>query len=533
VAAPPLAFVGLFFVFPVASILIHGLTTGGAFDPVAMLDVLRRPFVLDVAWFTLWQAGLSTALTVLAALPGAYVFARFDFPGRRLIGALAIVPFVLPTIVVAAAFLALLGPRSPLGLRLEHTVWAILLAHVFYNYAVILRVVGGVWSRLDPRLEEQARMLGATRWQAFRRVALPLLRPAIASSASIVFLFTFTSFGVILLLGGPRFATLEVEIYRQTAQLLDLRVAATLAILQLIALAALLFAYSRYQRRLAVRQRLVSRLQAARPPRTLTEACLVVGNLLVIALLLGLPLTMLIERSLAVQGGYGLGNFAALFGESARGALFVPPVEAIRNSLLFAAAATAICLPLGLLAAAVIAYRRGLLPDAFDALLMLPLGTSAVIVGFGFLLALGRLPIDLRTSVLLIPIAHALVALPFVVRATVPLMRSVDQRLRDAAAVLGASPSRTWRQIDLPVVGRAALVGATFAFAVSLGEFGATLFIVRPDAPTMPIAIFRLLSQPGPLAFGQAMAMATVLMVVTAAAALVFDRFSSGAASAV
>jgi thiamine transport system permease protein len=533
VAAPPLAFVGLFFVFPVASILIHGLTTGGAFDPVAMLDVLRRPFVLDVAWFTLWQAGLSTALTVLAALPGAYVFARFDFPGRRLIGALAIVPFVLPTIVVAAAFLALLGPRSPLGLRLEHTVWAILLAHVFYNYAVILRVVGGVWSRLDPRLEEQARMLGATRWQAFRRVALPLLRPAIASSASIVFLFTFTSFGVILLLGGPRFATLEVEIYRQTAQLLDLRVAATLAILQLIALAALLFAYSRYQRRLAVRQRLVSRLQAARPPRTLTEACLVVGNLLVIALLLGLPLTMLIERSLAVQGGYGLGNFAALFGESARGALFVPPVEAIRNSLLFAAAATAICLPLGLLAAAVIAYRRGLLPDAFDALLMLPLGTSAVIVGFGFLLALGRLPIDLRTSVLLIPIAHALVALPFVVRATVPLMRSVDQRLRDAAAVLGASPSRTWRQIDLPVVGRAALVGATFAFAVSLGEFGATLFIVRPDAPTMPIAIFRLLSQPGPLAFGQAMAMATVLMVVTAAAALVFDRFSSGASSAV
>jgi thiamine transport system permease protein len=533
VAAPALAFVGLFFVFPVASILIHGLTTGGAFDPVAMLDVLRRPFVLDVAWFTLWQAGLSTALTVLAALPGAYVFARFDFPGRRLIGALAIVPFVLPTIVVAAAFLALLGPRSPLGLRLEHTVWAILLAHVFYNYAVILRVVGGVWSRLDPRLEEQARMLGATRWQAFRRVALPLLRPAIASSASIVFLFTFTSFGVILLLGGPRFATLEVEIYRQTAQLLDLRVAATLAILQLIALAALLFAYSRYQRRLAVRQRLVSRLQAARPPRTLTEACLVVGNLLVIALLLGLPLTMLIERSLAVQGGYGLGNFAALFGESARGALFVPPVEAIRNSLLFAAAATAICLPLGLLAAAVIAYRRGLLPDAFDALLMLPLGTSAVIVGFGFLLALGRLPIDLRTSVLLIPIAHALVALPFVVRATVPLMRSVDQRLRDAAAVLGASPSRTWRQIDLPVVGRAALVGATFAFAVSLGEFGATLFIVRPDAPTMPIAIFRLLSQPGPLAFGQAMAMATVLMVVTAAAALVFDRFSSGAASAV
>ena len=144
--------------------------------------------------------------------------------------------------------------------------------------------------------------------------------------------------------------------------------------------------------------------------------------------------------------------------------------------------------------------------------------------GFGFLVSLGELPIDLRTSPLLIPIAHALVALPFVVRACVPLMRSIDRRLREAAAVLGASPGRTWRLVDLPIVGRAALIGASFAFAVSLGEFGATLFIVRPEAPTMPIAIFRLLSQPGTLAFGQAMAMATVLMLVTAIAALAFDR---------
>ena len=174
-----------------------------------------------------------------------------------------------------------------------------------------------------------------------------------------------------------------------------------------------------------------------------------------------------------------------------------------------------------------------MLASAFDALLMLPLGTSAVIVGFGFLVALGRLPIDLRTSPLLIPIAHALVALPFVVRTTVPLMRSIDQRQRDAAAVLGASPRQAWRTIDLPIIGRSALVGASFAFAVSLGEFGATLFIVRPDAPTMPIAIFRLLSQPGALAFGQAMAMATVLMVVTGAAAFAFDRFRTVQVSSV
>lgn len=500
------------------------MAPGGNLDVGAALAVLGQPFVLDVAWFTLWQATLSTLLTVLIALPGAYVFARFDFPGRRLIGALAFVPFVLPTVVVAAAFLALLGSRSPFGIRLDHTIFAILAAHVFYNYAVVLRVVGGVWSHIDPRLEDAARVLGASRWQAFRRVTLPLLRPAIASAASIVFLFTFTSFGVILILGGSQFSTLEVEIYRQTAELLDLRTAAVLSLLQMAALVLVLFAYSRYQQRNAVESRQLTRAAVARRPRTRGERALVLANLLVLAVLLGLPLVVLVERSLAGPAGYGLQNFQALFASDQHSALFVPPIEAVQNSLVFALIATLICAPLGLMAALVVARGRGRVASGFDAFLTLPLGTSAVIVGFGFLVALGNLPVDLRVSPVLIPIAHAIVALPFLVRATVPVLRSVDERLRDAARVLGASPARVWREIDLPIVNRAVLIGAGFAFAVSLGEFGATLFIVRPDAPTMPVAIYRLLSQPGVLAFGEAMAMAALLMVVTGASVLIFDR---------
>jgi thiamine transport system permease protein len=527
-AALPLAFVGLFFVFPVASILMRGLAPDGVLDLAVPIQVLTRPQTRDIAWFTFWQAALSTLLTLAAGLPGAYVLARFNFRGRRLLNAVVLVPFVLPTVVVGSAFLALIGPNGALGVRLDHTIWAILAAHVFFNCAVVLRVVGGVWSQLDPRTEEAARVLGASRWQAFRQVTWPLLRPAILSAASIVFLFCFTSFGVILILGGTDYATIEVAIYRAAAVLLDLPAAATLALLQLVFLAALLVVYSRLQARAAVGQRLTGARVAARPPRGPNEWAFVGATVALLMLFLGLPIAALVERALAASGGYGLDNFSALFGESARGALFVPPVEAISNSLLFAAAATAICLPLGLLAAAVIAYRRGASATAFDALLMLPLGTSAVIVGFGFLVSLGQLPVDLRTSPILIPIAHALVALPFVVRATVPLLRSVDRRLHEAAAVLGASPARTWRMVDLPTVGRALLVGGSFAFAVSLGEFGATLFIARPSAPTMPIAIFRLLSQPGALAFGQAMAMATVLMAVTAVAALAFDRLRTG-----
>ncbi len=213
------------------------------------------------------------------------------------------------------------------------------------------------------------------------------------------------------------------------------------------------------------------------------------------------PLLILVERSLGGADGYSLGAYAALLEDDPRMRLSAAPWQAVVDSLTFAVGATLIAGTLGMFAAVVIGYRRGWLSRSLDALIMLPLGTSAVIVGFGFLVSLDTPPLDLRTSLLLIPIAHALIALPFVLRAVVPLIRSIDDRLREAAAVLGASPSRAWREVDGPILARGALVGAGFAFAVSLGEFGATLFIARPDTVTIPVAIFRLLGQPGAVNF--------------------------------
>ncbi len=511
----PAAFLGYFFAYPLVRILGRGLSAGG------FGEVLTDGDLLGVAWFTLWQAAASTMLTIVVALPATYVFARYEFPGKQIARALITVPFVLPTVVVGTAFLALVGPAGVLPLRLDETIWAILAAHVFYNFAVVVRTVGGLWSHLDPRLVEAARVLGASPWQAFRRVTLPLLRPALAAAASIVFLFSFTSFGVVLILGGFRHATLEVEIYRQTTSFLDLGVASALAVLQLLGVTAILLAYSRYQERRSIEQTLRPAAEAARPAQTLRERLLVGGVLGYSALLLGAPLAVLLERSFRADGGYGVGNYRAL--TDAGGG--VAATEAIANSLGFAAVATLIALVVGVMAASVVAYRRSLASRWFDALLMLPLGTSAVTIGFGFLVALDQ-PIDLRTSWVLIPIAHALVAIPFVVRTVVPVMRSVRVRLREAATVLGADPFRVWREVDLPLIARAGLVGAGFAFAISLGEFGATSFIARPDRPTLPVAIFRFLGLPG--RFGPAMAMSVILMVVTAAAVLLIERFRVG-----
>ncbi|MCH0542529.1 iron ABC transporter permease [Streptomyces sp. MUM 203J] len=531
----PAVFFAVFFAYPVAAIVGRGLKTGeGGWQFGRFGEVLARPEILDVLWFTTWQAMASTVLTLLVALPGAYVFARYDFPGKQVLRAVVTVPFVLPTVVVGTAFLALVGRGGLLdelgGIRLDTTVWAILLAHVFFNYAVVVRTVGGLWAQLDPRQEEAARVLGASRFAAWRRVTLPALGPAVAAAGLMVFLFTYTSFGVIVILGGPGYRTLEAEIYRQTAQLLDLPTAAVLTLVQFAAVAAILAVHAWTVRRRESALRLVDPASTARRPRGAGQWALFGGVLASIVLLLLLPLGVLVARSL--DAGGGLGYYRALMSVDAGGTFVVPPLEAVGNSLRYALAATAIAVLVGGLAAAALTRRAGRFVRGFDALLMLPLGVSAVTVGFGFLIALDEPPLDLRQEWILVPLAQALVGVPFVVRTMLPVLRAVDERLREAAAVLGASPLRAWREVDLPMVRRALLVAAGFAFAVSLGEFGATVFIARADAPTLPVAVARLLGRPGELNYGQAMALSTILMAVCAVALLLLERVRTGRTAA-
>jgi thiamine transport system permease protein len=287
----------------------------------------------------------------------------------------------------------------------------------------------------------------------------------------------------------------------------------------------LLFVTGRIEGRRGTALALRATAETGRSPRTAGARAFVTVNLVVMAVLLGGPLLVLVERSFHPPGGYGLTFYRAL-NEVHRGSTqFVPPVDAIANSLRFATIATVIAVVVGGCGAVVLASSRS---HALDTFLSLPLGVSAVTVGFGFLIALDHAPLDLRASPYLIPIAQALVAIPFVVRTMTPVLRAIDPRLREAAATLGASPARVWREVDLPIVARAGLVAAGFAFAISLGEFGATLFIVRPDYPTLPVVVYRLLGQPGPLNFGAAMAASVILMGLTATAILVIDRSHLG-----
>lgn len=541
----PLVFLLVFFFTPLVNILRLALEQAFSQQTVVLPSDVLRPL-----GFTVWQALLSTLLTLLIGLPAAFVFGRFTFPGKRILRALTTLPFILPTVVAAAGINALLGPRGWINLglmqlmnttipplQITNTLAAILIGHVFYNTTVVIRVVGSAWSQLDPRLEQAARVLGASPANVVRSVTLPLLRPSILTATLLVFLFDFTSFGVILLLGGPAFATLEVEIYTQALSMLNLPMAGLLSLVQLACTFGITWLYTSTARGLNVP--LLPRLkgEGVRKPEKLREKAAVIVVVVMLVILLVLPLVSLAARSVtrldadrgergAVQTGLTLDYYRELFVNRSQAYFYVPPAQAAVNSLVYASVTTLISVTLGLMAAYALT-RSSRFTGLLDTLIMLPLGASAVTLGLGFIVTFNHPPLDVRSFPLLIPIAHSLVAMPFVVRTVQPALASLPENYRQAAAVLGASPWQVWRSIEVPLISRSAFVGAVFSFTISLGEFGATSFLARPETPTMPVAIFRFLSQPGAMNYGQAMAMATLLMLVCGVAVYLLERVQS------
>ncbi len=532
----PATFLALSFFFPLSKILAFTLSPS-----TLTIENLRN--TQHVVLFTFYQATISTLLTLLLGIPSAILFSRFDFRGKTILRALTAVPFLLPTVVVAASFNSLLGPRGLLNTILQSSnslfplssftlhpspFILILTAHLFYNTTIIIRIVGAALSNLNPKLEQAARSLGADSLRVWLNVTLPLLRPSILAASLLVFLFDFTSFGVILLLGNSQLSTLETEIYFQAVRQFNLPLAALLSIIQLLCTLTISILYSKY----AVRNPQYSpNPTPPLKPKTLKQKLYVVTLCSLLTVYFALPLASLPFRSLTrleadrgqrdeVQYGFTTDYYKELFINRRGSVFYVPPFQAIFNSLTFASATVILSLLLGFPAAFALAHPTRL-EKILDPLIMLPLGSSAVMLGLGFIITYGKW----LASPWLVPFAHTLIALPFVIRALQPAIASIPKQLRQVASTLGASPLEVWKNIDLPILRRATLAAATFAFTISLGEFGATLLISRPEYPTIPVAIERFLSQPGGLNYGQAMAMATILMTLTTASILLIEKF--------
>jgi len=508
----PAAFLAVFLAYPLATLVRTIASSAGGFAA----DLVDTS-LWQVAGLAVLQALASTLLALLIGLPLANVATRYRYRGRALVQALVTVPFVLPTVVVALAVRSLLGPGMPQGLAL------VVIAHAYVNLAVVTRIVGSQWAQQTGELELVARTLGASRWRAFVDVTLPGLRPSIITSAAVVFVFSFSSLGIVLLLGDATTRTLESQVLRQVSVLLDFPGAAASAIVQLVVVSLVLLLGAVASRGQSSRRRRpvpLHPLPTLPGPRLAVLGTAAFGSAIVL-----LPIIALVLASLRGPAGWTLDWWASLGSVDAGTTRLAPPSAALATSLGYAAVTALVAALVGGAAAlAILVPGRARVIAVIG---MVPLGVSAATLGLGTLLAFGRPPFDLRGTGLLVPVAHALVAVPLVIAVVTPALRGTDPRLAALAATLGARASRAFWTAHGPVLRVAMVASAALAGAVSLGEFGAAAFLARTDSPTVPVQIVRLLGRPGDQSVGVAAALAVVLVVVTLLLVLLIDRWGS------
>ncbi|MFM8867648.1 MAG: ABC transporter permease [Ilumatobacteraceae bacterium] len=488
-----------FFVVPLVVLTFEGISVSDLARVFG--DAIRS----DVWWFTSWQAVASTAATFAVAMPATWVVARHDFRGRRALVALLTLPFLLPTVVVGVAFLAILPSE------LHYTAIAVILAHAYFNVAVFVRVVGPVWAGVPRALLHAAQTLGASPIVVFRTVTIPLIHRALLSALGITFLFCFTSYGVVRILGGPRLATVETEIYLRAVGLGDIGLAIALGILQMAVLVAVALIVTRF-----AGERMFS-FANSMPAAEKSGRVGVIAT--AYAALFALPIFVVFFRSFNVSGSTSWSGWRQVLTGEFGGAVL--------QSLQYALVAAALTVVVGFGVAHTVVQRNVRLLESTSAS---TLTVSSVTLGLALIVTFDTPPFDLRSWWLITPIAHALVALPIVVRTITPVVASISPGLSHAAATLGASPLRSWLGIQWPLVRPAVLAASAMSFAVSIGEFGATSLLTRRSSETMPVAIDRLLGRPGDLNQLGAYAMASILIVVCIVATALLDRRRVGVA---
>ena len=501
----PTVFLVLILVIPTTAIVLRSATLEG------FKTVLNNSAIRQTLWFTTWQALASTALTLIVALPATFVLSRFTFTGNRALQALITVPFLLPTVVVGAAFLAVLPSR------MHYTAIALIIAHAYFNLTVVVRIVGARWEQLHPGIEQAASTLGASPITVFRTVTLPHLYGALATASGVIALFAFTSYGIGRTLGGPIRATIETEIYTRSVLIGDMSGALALSVLQMIVLTALLWWWAKRHRDKSESTQISI---AQRSPSTRGQVALVYGIALATAAVVFAPLCALLWRSLTQSTTVNTRFTFAGWRAVASSTTF----SAIATSAQFAVCAMVIATVLGLMVALGVAYGSTKFMW-LERISVLPLTVSAVTIGLGILITYDTAPYDFRSAWIITPLAHSMIALPLVVRIVLPVVRQIPRGLQSVASTLGATPLQTWLTVDRPLISRAIGASAALAFAVSIGEFGATSFLTRRGSETLPVTISRLLTRPGDTLRMQAYALCVIIVVISMIAIFLIDMF--------
>ncbi len=488
----------VFLIYPVLRVLIEGLllNTGLSVSEVLESPVTQRAFV-----FSLYQAFLSTMLSVILGLSGAILLTRLRFRGKTLVRSLLIVPFVLPPIVVVVGFIRMFGSFGIIDsiamvltgstetlIDLASGIPGIVLAHAFYNVPLVMLMVSSSLERLDPDIEESAELLGASSLQKFRRITLPHILPSLLASSLLTFIFCFMSFPIVLTLGEGRYKTLEVQIY-DAFRSFDFTKASTVGILQVLVTMGLAFAYVRANRRQnvgtgptrSIKTKSFSQLNP------ITRVLAILYFIILCTLVVG-PIASILQSAVydPVTATYTLDGFTNLL-RIGTGGGFVPLI----NSVLYAILATILAVILGIPLAYSRRSKGKVLPSFTSMLVLLPLGISSITVAYGLMIAIA-VPLGLTTNPWpIIVIAQTIIGLPFSAKSIEVSLDKIDNAILENADILGVSRTQRLMFVELPLLMPGIIVGAVFAFAMAIGEMSATLFIALPQNFTLAVAIYQ------------------------------------------
>jgi len=530
--ALPSLFLLAFVLVPLLMVFYFGLARGGGLSASTFADIFSSEYYRGVILFSFEQAAASVALTLALGLPGAYLISHYDFRWKGQIMALSTVPFVLPSVLVVLGFVIFFGNSGVLNNFLRDAFgiggvpfgvlysWkAIILAHAFYNIPLVFRYVSSIWSGIDENLLEAAQNLGASRLRAFRDIELPYLWQAIMSSSLLIFIYSFTSFAIVLAMGGPQHATMEVTIYTVTNFYGSFELAGALSLLQMAFLLLVVFAYMHVNvRAVPGGSRTIRPISAL---SNIHKAIFGIYAALVGTLLIGPILSILnssVRSGVAGGAGYTLDWFKEILSWGGDSFIGATPLESIANSILIALLAMSISVVFSLLLSyySSMSKRGGLMTSV---LVMTPLCISTITLSLGYVLIGNRMPFDI--SLMAIILIHSVISFPLSFRAISNSLSKVDRSLVEASSNLGASRARTFMSIELPLIRGGIIAAGVFSFAISLGELAAAYMLYGGRYTTIPIHIYRFI---GGYRLGPAAALGVMLMAVSAIGFLLIER---------
>lgn len=525
---PAILLLLVLFILPLFSTLARAFFIDGKFSLATIQQAFTSRYTQKILWFTTYQALLSTLLSLAIGLPGAYMLSNYDIKAKKFILAVCTIPFVLPSILVVLGFVIFYGNSGFLNtllmkifsledppLKILYSFKAIILAHAFFNFPIILNLVTTYYDNLDQRLEMSSLVNGATKGQTFRYITLPRLLPSILSSSLLVFLFCFTSFAIILVLGGgPQYTTMEVEIYRRARITLDLGGASAYALVSIGMCLMILFLYNLTTRKMILNEYNGSCIEKEKKPVSALGKVIAYTYVILVAIFILAPMISIIVKSFLAKSSQANGLqftlrwYKELFGFKSATGLMVGAFPAIRNSLIIAIIVALLSIPLSIMVAIGAKRQKSLSSSLIELLGMLPLAISSVIIGLGYYLIAAKIKGSGFTFVVL---AHLIIALPLVLRSVTPELRKLPQSLSQSAQTLGASPFMAFKTVEIPLLKNALISGAIFAFAMSMGEINATITLASSHLVTLPIVMYRLI---GSYNYNGACALGTILIMV-------------------